>query len=196
MAISSPTARRSSRRRSLQSLRLRSPRGCVLVLHRARGRRSCSASPGRPSRWWTATSIMAWKPAATDRPPGRLRSYPQRRSAARLGRSSTTHRRCGSPPRLWTRGPSADVGPQGVRGRRTASDRRSSTSRWACTAVPRRHPRIRTPRRSAIGWRSRVRRSTRAAREVRDHLVRLMTGAVVDQRPLRGYGLLGAARRR
>ena len=53
-------------------------------------------------------------------------------------------------------------------------------------------PRIRTPRRSAIGWRSPIRRSkARAAREDAEIHWCDETGAVADQQPRRGYAREG-----
>ena len=126
MAISLPDARQLSDE-VLQSLRLRALRGCELGYSGSRWR-NCLASPGRPSRGGgPPTLIMAWKLSRRPhRPPGRLRSYPQRRASGTAADDPQRKKPRGGGDRLPVVDPQGRrrVDPQGVRDRHAGADRR------------------------------------------------------------------------
>ena len=165
MAISLPDARQLSDE-VLQSLRLRALRGCELGYSEIEVAELLGLSRETVSRWWTAYvdhGLEALPGDRTGRPVGsgrtlndgqaaRLRTILNEKSPEEVGIASP----------LWTRRAVAEL----IRKEygidmpvRTVGE---YLERWGYTAkVLRVMPRIRTPRRSAIGWRSPIRRSKR-----------------------------------
>src|SRR3974377_307778 len=86
MAISLPDARQLSDE-VLQSLRLRALRGCELGYSEIEVAELLGLSRETVSRWWTAYvdhclgALPCDRTGPPPRPPGRLRSYPQRRAS-------------------------------------------------------------------------------------------------------------------
>ena len=196
MAISLPDARQLSDE-VLQSLRLRALRGCELGCSEIEVAELLGLSRETVSRWWTAYvdhGLEALPGDRTGRPVGsgrtlndgqaaRLRTILNEKSPEEVGIASP----------LWTRRAVAEL----IRKEygidmpvRTVGESSSGGATLPrCRAVM---PRIRTPRRSTIGWRSPIRRSkSRAAREDAEIHWCDETGAAADQQPRRGYAREG-----
>ena len=167
MAISLPDARQLSDE-VLQSLRLRALRGCESA-YSDRGGGTVGLSRETVSRWWTAYvdhGLEALPGDRTGRPVGSGRPLNDGQAARlRTILNGKAPRRWGSPPRCGRTGRRrVDRKEYGidmpVRTVGEYLERRGYTAR--CRAVM---PRIRTPRRSAIGWRSPTAIKARARRE-------------------------------
>ena len=165
MAISLPDARQLSDE-VLQSLRLRALRGCELGYSEIEVAELLGLSRETVSRWWTAYvdhGLEALPGDRTGRPVGsgrtlndgqaaRLRTILNEKSPEEVGIASP----------LWTRRAVAELTARSTGSTCRCGPSASTSSGGAtlprCRAVM---PRIRTPRRSAIGWRSPIRRSKR-----------------------------------
>ena len=198
MAISLPDARQLSDE-VLQALRLRALRGCELGYTEIEVAELLGLSRETVSRWWTAYADQrpGGPPRRPHRPPGRLRPHPQRRAggtAADDPRSRKQPRGGGDPLPVVDPQGRRRVDPQGVRDRHAGADRRrvpQAVGLHGQGAAPS-LPRIRTPRRSAIGWRTTYPAiERRAAREGAEIHWCDETGAAADQQPRRGYAREG-----
>ena len=169
MAISLPDARQLSDE-VLQSLRLRALRGCELGYSEIEVAELLGLSRETVSRWSTAflrrSSPGEFSQADCTRPPGRPRSFVLNFSGQAAPAADDPQRKKprGGGDRLPVVDPPGRrrVDPQGVRDRHAGADRRRVPR--AVGLHFRFHPvmpRIRTPRRSAVGWRSPIRRSKR-----------------------------------
>ena len=181
MAISLPDARQLSDE-VLQSLRLRALRGCELGYSEIEVAELLGLSRETVSRWWTAyVDHGRSSPRRPHRPPGRLRSDPQRRASGTAADDPQRKKPRGGGDRLPVVDPQGRrrVDPQGVLDRHAVRTVGAYLERWGYTAkVPRRHAKDQDPKEvrhwlevtyPAIEVRSpvRMRRSTGATRPAR-----------------------------
>ena len=170
----------------LQSLRLRASAGCELGYSEIEVAELLGLSRETVSRWWTAYvdhGLEALPGDRTGRPVGSGRTLNDGQAATAADDPQRKKPRGGG-DRLPVVDPQGRrrVDPQGVRDRHAGADRRRIPSSGGATL-----PRCRavkcqgvgTPRRSAIGWRSPIRRSKR--------------GPPVRMREIRWSGETGAA---